>query len=60
VTGDVGYLSASRDDATKTCYHSRQIGLSVRGVNTHANVYGAVIMTKVIARVRPVRLTNAD
>jgi len=28
--------------------------------NSHDNVYGAVIMTKVIARVRPVHLKNAD
>ena len=28
--------------------------------NSHDNVYGAVIMTKVIARVYPVYLTNAD
>jgi len=28
--------------------------------NNHDNVYGAVIMTKVIARVHPVHLTNAD
>jgi len=28
--------------------------------NTHANVYGAVIMTKAIARVHPVHLMNVD
>ena len=28
--------------------------------NSHDNVYGAVIMTKVIARVRPVHLMNVD
>jgi len=28
--------------------------------NSHDNVYGAVIMTKVIARVHPVHLTNVD
>jgi len=28
--------------------------------NSHDNVYGAVIMTKVIARVRPVHLKNPD
>ena len=28
--------------------------------NSHDNVYGAVIMTKVIARVHPVHLMNAD
>ena len=28
--------------------------------NNHDNVYGAVIVTKVIARVHPVHLTNAD
>jgi len=28
--------------------------------NCHDNVYGAVIMTKVIARVHPVHLMNAD
>ena len=28
--------------------------------NSHYNVYGAVIMTKVIARVHPVHLMNAD
>ena len=28
--------------------------------NNHDNVYGAVIMTKVIARVQPVRLMNTD
>jgi len=29
-------------------------------INTNTNVYGAVIMTKAIARVHPVRLMNAD
>jgi len=28
--------------------------------NSHDNVYGAVIMTKVIERVRPVHLMNVD
>jgi len=28
--------------------------------NSHDNVYGAVIMTKVIARVHPVHLMNVD
>ena len=28
--------------------------------NSHDNVYGAVIMTKVIARVHPVHLINVD
>ena len=28
--------------------------------NSHGNVYDAVIMTKVIARVRPVHLMNVD
>jgi len=28
--------------------------------NNHDNVYGAIIMTKVIARVRPVHLMNVD
>jgi len=28
--------------------------------NSHDNVYGAVIMTKVTARVHPVHLMNAD
>jgi len=28
--------------------------------NSHDNVYGAVIMTKVIARIHPVHLMNAD
>jgi len=28
--------------------------------NSHDNVYGAVIMTKVIARVHPVHLMNAE
>ena len=28
--------------------------------NSHDNVYGAVIMTKVIARVHPVQLMNVD
>ena len=28
--------------------------------SSHDNVYGAVIMTKVIARVHPVQLTNVD
>jgi len=28
--------------------------------NSHGNVYGAVIMTKVIARVHPVHLMNVD
>jgi len=28
--------------------------------NNHDSVYGAVIMTKVIARVHPVQLMNAD
>ena len=28
--------------------------------NCHDNVYGAVIMTKVIARVHPVHLMNVD
>jgi len=28
--------------------------------NTHANVYGTVIGTKAIARVRPVYLMNVD
>ena len=28
--------------------------------NSHDNVYGAVIMTKVIARVYPVHLMNVD
>jgi len=28
--------------------------------NSHENVYGAIIMTKVIARVHPVHLMNVD
>jgi len=28
--------------------------------NSHDNVYGAVIVTKVIARVQPVHLMNVD
>jgi len=28
--------------------------------NKHDNVYGAIIMTKVIARVHPLHLMNAD
>jgi len=28
--------------------------------NNHVNVYGAVVMAKVIARVHPVHLMNAD
>ena len=34
--------------------------LSNNNNNSHDNVYGAVIMTKVIARVHPVHLMNAD
>jgi len=37
-----------------TCYYYNNIN------NSHDNVYGAVIMTKVIARVRPVHLMNVD
>jgi len=28
--------------------------------NTHANIYGVVIMTKAIARVHPVHMMNAN
>ena len=34
--------------------------LSEYNSNSHDNVYGAVIMTKVIARVHPVHLINVD
>ena len=33
---------------------------SVDNNNSHYNVYGVVIMTKVIARVHPVHLMNVD
>ena len=36
-----------------TCYNNNNN-------NSHDNVYGAVIMTKVIARVHPVHLMNVD
>jgi len=37
-----------------TCYNNNNNN------NSHDNVYGAVIMTKVIARVHPVHLMNVD
>jgi len=36
------------------CYYYNNIN------NSHDNVYGAVIMTEVIARVHPVHLMNVD
>ena len=39
---------------------SISLRLSNNNNNNHDNVYGAIIMTKVIARVRPVHLMNAD
>ena len=41
---------------TISCFSKIQIGFN----NSHDNVYGAVIMTKVIARVHLVHLMNVD
>ena len=38
----------------------REVDQVTNNNNIHDNVYGAVIMTKVIARVHPVHLMNAD
>ena len=41
----------------------KQFSLSIyanNNNNSHDNVYGAVVMTKVIARVHPVHLMNVD
>ena len=36
------------------------LSLNNNSNNSHDNVYGAAIMTKVIARVHPVHLMNVD
>jgi len=47
------------DNGRKTV-NSCHIIIIIINNNSHDNVYGAVIMTKVIARVHPVHLMNAD
>jgi len=43
------------------CEHSTCSSAALNNNNdSHDNVYGAVIMTKVIARVHPVHLMNVD
>jgi len=42
------------------CKNSSFLSWHSNNNNNHDNVYGAVIMTKVIARVHPVHLMNAD
>jgi len=39
---------------------NQQCGDNNNNNNSHDNVYGAVIMTKVIARAHPVHLMNVD
>jgi len=39
---------------------SMAVVIIINNNNSHDNVYGAVIMTKVIARVYPVHLINVD
>ena len=34
--------------------------ININTINNYDNVYGAIIMTKVIARVHPVHLMNVD
>jgi len=38
----------------------RVLSLQLYNNNNHANVYGSIFMTKVIARVHPVHLMNVD
>jgi len=45
---------------TKYVYVSEVLAMIIIILITHANVYGAVFMTKAIARVYPVHLMNAD
>ena len=50
-------LNANQPNTQHT--HRRTLGYNNNN-NTHANVYGAVVMTMVTARVHPVHLMNAD
>ena len=45
---------------TKVCLHQAPLILTFNNNNKHDNVYGAVIMTKVIVRVHPVHLMTVD
>ena len=72
----IEWLTTEADDQTSLQRVTRQVSsLTILGVemqvvevdnknnnnnNSHDNVYGAVIMTKVIARVHPVHLMNVD
>jgi len=43
-----------------TVYNNNNYYIPSAVCHSHDNVYGAVIMTKVIARVHPVHLMNVD
>ena len=56
-------FSGSSEVCLSVCHNAWdgvQLGHCNSNNNSHDNVYGAVIMTKVIARVHPVHLMNAD
>ena len=52
--------SQLRTSARHTYDNANQGVVIIINNDSHDNVYGAVIMTKVIARVHPVHLMNAD
>jgi len=63
VSGSASVASFLRRVATLSGSRKLHVGLRViiiNNNNTHAIVYGAVIMTTAIARVHPVHLMNAD